>query len=88
MQRRASSLFVLPNARHQQKTNPLAIQIWIQKQTVSQSVTSLKKHDQAADALSFAAVLRGGLSPPTPPLRRYAERISGLILHALGIALR
>jgi hypothetical protein len=38
--------------------------------------------DQIGGALSYAAVLRGGLWPPTPPLCRYAERTADLILPA------
>jgi hypothetical protein len=36
--------------------------------------------DQIGGALSYAAVLRGGLWPPTPPLCRYAECTADLIL--------
>jgi hypothetical protein len=36
--------------------------------------------DQVGGALSYAAVPRGGLGPPTPPLCRYAECTADLIL--------
>jgi hypothetical protein len=38
--------------------------------------------DQADGALSYAAVLRGGLGPPPPPLCRYAKCAIDLILQA------
>jgi hypothetical protein len=37
--------------------------------------------DQVGGALSCAAVPRGGLGPPTPPLCRYAECTTDLISH-------
>ena len=36
--------------------------------------------DQVGGALSSAAVLRGGLGPPTPPLCRYAEYTTSQLL--------
>jgi hypothetical protein len=38
--------------------------------------------DQAGGALTSAAVPRVGLGPTTPPLCRYGERTTDLILHA------
>jgi hypothetical protein len=45
-------------------------------------VSSAFALDQAGGALSYAAVLRVGLWPTTPPLCRYAKCATDLILRA------
>ncbi len=44
-----------------------------------QGLWALASQDQAGGVLSSAAVPRGGLGPPTPPLCRCAERTTGLV---------